>query len=215
MKTYLKDGYEQYREKVIPTNAGPVQIEECERVWFAACHHVLQLQLNYNDISDLSEQAVKNGVQLLKDLTKEIQDYLDRFKLMHSDDESPIDDPTAPVDNREVIHKIPPGEYKVYWFDLMADPSTQHVAPIPPYILGCWMQHDVETGSYTIHVLLPEKTIDDAKNVILNHFFRDSSCVTVINAKQLDEINISNQYPMNKAIKKRIESFIQRSRQYN
>jgi hypothetical protein len=77
MKRIILEGWNGYRRDVLPPTAGPVQLDETRRAFYAGVGWL------YGSIMRLLEpgqDATANDVQLLADINRELGDFLEEMK---------------------------------------------------------------------------------------------------------------------------------------
>lgn len=72
MKT-INDGWQSYRDAVIPPTASPVQFQECERTWYASAAHFFEI------VARLAELPEEEAIQAMSALEAELQNYMLRL----------------------------------------------------------------------------------------------------------------------------------------
>jgi hypothetical protein len=67
MKTIFED-WQKFREKIIPKEAGAIQVEECRRAFYAGCAAMFSLTMEATDPKD-EDECCENLSQLEAELT--------------------------------------------------------------------------------------------------------------------------------------------------
>lgn len=66
-----------YRREVVPAQAPPVQVTECERAFYAGAHAVLELLIQQIDPSG---DVTESDIALVESVTQDVQTYVDQVR---------------------------------------------------------------------------------------------------------------------------------------
>lgn len=80
MPPKIADLWESYRKRVLPANAGAVQVEETRRGFYAGCAGLFGLITNH---MSPGEEITEADVAVLDAIQRELDEYLAAFKVQN------------------------------------------------------------------------------------------------------------------------------------
>lgn len=76
----IEAGWQDYRRQVVPANAGPIQVEECKRAFYAGA--VALFSTLVEGVSPDRDEVTPEDEALMESVAAEIADYRDQMALL-------------------------------------------------------------------------------------------------------------------------------------
>lgn len=214
-KQVLRDGFLEFKCRVMPKEAGPIQVTECERVWFAAASYALRV------MSLASVENELKGFEVMDSLAEEIQRFANGFRIDDdvSNDVSDFIDKSQPnfsgetdITGRPFCRQLPPGR-SVFWVQVVISADTTWKTPVPDTVLGSWLNSkpDDKNNNFDMFFMIAGKDAVSVQDYVDQVLFDGEQSVSFVSIEKMQEINLSPRFPATPAIMRRIDRWIRQS----